>query len=211
MRGLGADIAGWWSIIKDVFGKIADAFGKLAEESDKLSTRMARFGMVADSEGKTGAARNERSGQLYKEHQKFAQALGVQSEAFNETVLNMYSNGAGIVKSIEEAQTIAASSYMVMDIAGLRGRDKDAVMGEIQSMVSVGIADPDQIQEAMKIAPNILRTIEKQWQANQNGKAFKLNNGEEITDATGKIAVLAQAMVNSAIVWEVRNSERGIY
>ena len=209
VRGLGADIAGWWSIIKDVFGKIADAFGKLAEESDKLSTRMARFGMVADSEGKTGAARNERSGQLYKEHQKFAQALGVQSEAFNETVLNMYSNGAGIVKSIEEAQTIAASSYMAMDIAGLRGRDKDAVMGEIQSMVSVGIADPDQIQEAMKIAPNILRTIEKQWQANQNGKAFKLNNGEEITDATGKIAVLAQegqitadlvaqAMVNSA-------------
>ena len=55
----------------------------------------------------------------------------------------------------------------------LRGDKKDAVMGEIQSMISVGIADPDQIQESMKIAPNILRTIEKQWQKNLNGKAFK--------------------------------------
>lgn len=209
VRGLGADIAGWWSIIKDAFGKIADAFGKLAEEADKLNTRIARFGLVAENEGKTGTARGERSAELYKQHQKYAQALGVQSEAFNETVLNMYSNGAGVVKSIEEAQAIAASSYMAMDIAGLRGRDKEAVMGEVQSMVNVGIADPDQIQEAMKIAPNILRTIEKQWEKNQNGKAFKLNNGEEITDATGKIAVLAQegqitadlvaqAMVNSA-------------
>lgn len=209
VRGLGADIAGWWSIIKDVFGKLADVFGKLAEESDKLNTRIARFGLVADNEGKTGTARSERSAELYKQHQKFAQALGVQSEAFNETVLNMYSNGAGVVKSIEEAQTIAASSYMAMDIAGLRGQDKDAVMGEIQSMVNVGIADPDQIQESMKIAPNILRTIEQQWQKNQNGKALKLSSGEEITDATGKIATLAQegqitaelvaqAMVNSA-------------
>lgn len=209
VRGLGADIAGWWSIIKDVFSKIADVFDKLAVESDKLNTRIARFGLVADNEGKTGAARGERSAELYKQHQKFAQALGVQSEAFNETVLNMYSNGAGVVKSIEEAQAIAASSYMAMDIAGLRGRDKDAVMGEVQSMVNVGIADPDQIQESMKIAPNILRTIEQQWQKNQNGKAFKLSSGEEITDATGKIATLAQegqitaelvaqAMVNSA-------------
>lgn len=209
VRGLGADIAGWWSIIKDVFNKIADVFGKLAEESDKLNTRIARFGLVADNEGKTGAARGERSAELYKQHQEFAQALGVQSEAFNETVLNMYSNGAGVVKSIEEAQAIAASSYMAMDIAGLRGRDKDAVMGEVQSMVNVGIADPDQIQESMKIAPNILRTIEQQWQKNQNGKAFKLSSGEEIADATGRIAQLAQegqitadlvaqAMVNSA-------------
>lgn len=209
VRGLGADIAGWWSIIKDVFGKLADVFGKLAEESDKLNTRIARFGLVAEVEGRTGAARDERSAELYKEHQKFAQALGVQSEAFNETVLNMYSNGAGVVKSIEEAQAIAASSYMAMDIAGLRGAKKDAVMGEVQSMVNVGIADPDQIQESMKIAPNILRTIEKQWQKNQSGKAFKLSSGEEITDATGRIAQLAQegqitadlvaqAMVNSA-------------
>lgn len=209
VRGLGADIAGWWSIIKDAFGRIADVFGKLAEESDKLNTRIARFGLIADAEGKTGGERSERSADLYRQHQKFAQALGVQSEAFNETVLNMYSNGAGVVKSIEEAQTIAASSYMAMDIAGLRGLDKDAVMGEIQSMVNVGIADPDQIQESMKIAPNILRTIEQQWQKNQNGKALKLSSGEEITDATGKIATLAQegqitaelvaqAMVNSA-------------
>lgn len=209
VRGLGADIAGWWSIIKDVFSRIADVFGKLAEESDKLNTRIARFGLVADNEGKTGTARGERSAELYKQHQRFAQALGVQSEAFNETVLNMYSNGAGVVKSIEEAQAIAASSYMAMDIAGLRGAKKDAVMGEVQSMVNVGIADPDQIQETMKIAPNILRTIEQQWQKNQNGKAFKLSSGEEITDATGRIAQLAQegqitaelvsqAMVNSA-------------
>lgn len=209
LRGLGADIAGWWSIIKDIFSEIAGVFGKLTEEADKLNTRIARFGLIADNEGKTGTARDERSAELYKQHQKFAQALGVQSEAFNETVLNMYSNGEGVVKSIEEAQAIAASSYMAMDIAGLRGQDKDAVMGEVQSMVNVGIADPDQIQESMKIAPNILRTIEKQWQKNQNGKAFKLSSGEEITDATGKIATLAQegqitadlvaqAMVNSA-------------
>lgn len=209
VRGLGADIAGWWSIIKDVFDKIADVFGKMAEESDKLNTRMARFGLVADAEGKKGADRSARGSQLYAQHQKFAQALGVQSESFNETVLNMYSNGAGVVKSIEDAQKIAASSYMAMDIAGLRGDKKDAVMGEIQSMISVGIADPDQIQESMKIAPNILRTIEKQWQKNLNGKAFKLKDGKEITDATGKIAVLAQegqitaelvsqAMINSA-------------
>lgn len=98
---------------------------------------------------------------------------------------------------------------MAMDVAGLRGRDKDAVMGEVQSMVNVGIADPDQIQESMKIAPNILRTIEQQWQKNQNGKAYKMSSGEEIKDATGKIATLAQegqitaelvaqAMINSA-------------
>lgn len=209
VRGLGADIGGWWSIIKDVLNKIGDIFGKLAKESDKLNMRIARFGLVADSEGKTGEARSARSEELYKQHQKFSQALGVQSEAFNETVLNMYSNGAGVVKSIEDAQRIAASSYMAMDVAGLSGRDKDAVMGEIQSMVAVGIADPDQIQESMKIAPNILRTIEKQWEQNMNGKALRLNDGTEIKDATGKIAVLAQegqitaelvaqAMINSA-------------
>lgn len=208
-RGLGADIAGWWSVIKDVFHTIGEVFSKMAEEADKLNTRMARYGMVAESEGKTGEEKTARSRELYDRQQKFAQALGVGSEAFNETVLNMYSNGAGVLKSIEQAQAVAASSYMAMDIAGLRGRDKDAVMGEVQSMVSVGIADPDQIQEAMKIAPNILRTIEKQWQENQKGKAFRLNSGEEITDATGKIAVLAQegqitaelvsqAMINSA-------------
>ena len=209
ISGLGADLAGWLSIIKDVFGKIADAFEELAEKSDKLNMRIARFGLVADNEGKTGTARGERSEELYRQHQKFSQALGVQSEAFNDTVMTMYSNGEGVVKSIEEAQAIAASSYMAMDIAGLRGADKDAVMGEVQSMVNVGIADADQIQESMKIAPNILRTIEKQWQKNQNGKAYKLSSGEEITDATGKIATLAQegqitaelvsqAMVNSA-------------
>ncbi|MCQ2100993.1 MAG: hypothetical protein MJZ10_11880 [Fibrobacter sp.] len=209
VRGLGADIGGWWSIIKDVLNKIGDIFGKLAKESDKLNMRIARFGLVADSEGKTGDARGARSEELYKQHQKFSQALGVQSEAFNETVLNMYSNGAGVVKSIEDAQRIAASSYMAMDIAGLSGRDKDAVMGEVQSMVAVGIADADQIQESMKIAPNILRTIEKQWEQNMNGKGLRLNDGTEIKDATGKIAILAQegqitaelvaqAMINSA-------------
>lgn len=209
IKGLGADIAGWWSLIKDVFDKIYAVFEKLSEEADKLAMRMARYGLVAESEGKTGGAKLDRSRELYKQQQKFAQALGVMSEGFNETVLNMYSNGQGVLKSIEDAQVLAASSYMAMDIAGLRGKDKDAVMGEIQSMVSVGIADPDQIQEAMKIAPNILRTIEQQWQKNQNGKAYKLSSGEEITDATGKIAVLAQegqitaelvaqAMINSA-------------
>ena len=209
LLGLGANIEGWWNLIKGVFDKLYEVFSRLAEEADKLSMRMARFGLVADSEGISGNARGERSRELYTQHQKFAQALGIGSEGFNETVLNMYSNGAGIVKSIEDAQMIAASSYMAMDIAGLRGRDKEAVMGEVQSMVSVGIADPDQIQEAMKIAPNILRTIEKQWQENMAGKAYKLSNGEEITDATGKIAVLAQegqitaelvaqAMINSA-------------
>lgn len=207
--GLGANIAGWFQIAKDVIGQLVDVFNKLAEESDKLNTRKARFGLVADAEGKTGEAREKRSEELYKEQQKYAQALGVRSEAFNETVMNMYSNGEGVVKSIEEAQAIAASSYMAMDIAGLSGRDKDAVMGEVQSMVNVGIADPDQIQESMKIAPNILRTIERQWQKNMNGKALKLSSGEEISDATGKIAMLAQegqitaelvaqAMVNSA-------------
>jgi hypothetical protein len=208
VRGLGADIAGWWSIIKDIFNKVTEAFGKIAEEADKFGMKMARYGLVADSEGKTGSERDKRSGEIYTRQQKLAQALGVNSEAFNETVLNMYSNGAGVVKSIEEAQAIAASSYMAMDVAGLRGAKKDQVMGEVQSMVSVGIADPDQIQEAMKIAPNILRTIEKQWEKNQKGKPFRLNNGEMITDATGKIAQLAQngqitadlvaqAMVNS--------------
>lgn len=209
IKGLGADIAGWWEIIKDVFNKIKEVFLELAEEADKLAMKRARYGLVADSEGLTGAARTDRANELYKEQQKFAQALGVTSEAFNETVMNMYSNGQGVLKDIRDAQIIAASSFMAMDIAGLRGKDKDAVMGEVQSMISVGIADPDQIQETMKIAPNILRTIEQQWQKNQNGKAFKLSNGEEIDDATGKIAVLAQegqitaelvaqAMVNSA-------------
>ena len=206
---MGANIAGWVNMIKDVFGKIWDIFKKISEEADKLNTRMARYGMVADSEGKTGESKTARSKELYQQQQNYAQALGIGSEEFNETVLNMYSNGAGVVKSIEQAQAIAASSYMAMDIAGLRGADKTKVMGEVQSMVSVGIADPDQIQEAMKIAPNILRTIEQQFTKNLNGKKYKLKTGEEITDATGKIAQLAQdgqitaelvkqAMVNSA-------------
>ena len=212
VKGLGADLHGWIEIIGrigDVFRTLGDAVEKLAEESDKLNTRMARYGLVADAEGKTGSARGERGEEIYKRHQNFAQALGLQSEAFNETVLNMYSNGEGVVKSIEQAQQIAASSYMAMDIAGLRGSDKDAVMGEVQSMISVGIADADQIEESMKIAPNILRTIERQWTKNLNGKAFKLDDGTEITDGNSKIAVLAQqglitaelvaqAMTNSA-------------
>lgn len=206
---MGANIAGWYSMIKDVFGKIWDIFKKISEEADKLNTRMARYGMVADSEGKTGESKTARSKELYKQQQNFAQALGIGSEEFNETVLNMYSNGAGVVKSIEEAQAIAASSYMAADIAGLRGADKNKIMGEVQSMVSVGIADPDQIRESMMIAPNVLRTIEKQFTKNLNGKKYKLKTGEEITDATGKIALLAQdgqitaelvkqAMINSA-------------
>lgn len=206
---MGANIAGWVNMIKGALDKVWEAFKKISEEADKLNMRMARYGMVAESEGKTGEAKTTRSKELYKQQQNFAQALGIGSEEFTETVLNMYSNGAGVVKSIEEAQAIAASSYMAADIAGLRGADKNKIMGEVQSMVSVGIADPDQIRESMMIAPNVLRTIEKQFTKNLNGKKYKLKTGEEITDATGKIALLAQdgqitaelvkqAMINSA-------------
>ena len=88
----GANLAGWGQVIQ----MIQSAIGKLFGRADTLIQQRARFAMIAENEGLTGAEKDARGDAIKRRNDQMAQAVGMNKNAFADISASFMLQGNGV-------------------------------------------------------------------------------------------------------------------